>query len=232
MQPAVGSAVPLEVGIGLATTAWMAGAAAGWWAADLRVAGGADGQAQLITLTTSFALWPVLLLAGWRWASWQRRVATVALSRAAVADPRWQAEAHWAAGLQWWTPRQHLLELATVFGAPDVRLVRAWWVSWLGFRVAAYLVIWQLWAPARLTLPGWVSVMAMIVQLAAGGLAIALIASLSRAARTVQVTSPDRWFEPAPAPRTELLVELGVLFRLVTPGFVIGAFSILGAIVH
>jgi len=221
-----------QLGVGLATLGWLGGAAAASVAADQRLGQGPDGSSQLITLTTSFTVWPLLLLAGWAWSRWQRSLATIALSRATVADPRWQAEAHWATGRQWWVPRQHLLELATVFGGPDVRLVRAWWAGWIGFRLAAYLVIWQLWAPARLTLPGWVSWPAMVVQAVAGTLAIVLIGRLSAAAETVEVTSPDRWFEPGPGPRTGLLVELGILFRLVTPGLVLGAFSILGSLVH
>lgn len=221
-----------QLGVGVATLGWLAGAVAAAAAAEHRSGSGLDGTGQLITLSTSFALWPLLLLSGWAWSRWQRQLATIALSRASVADPRWQAEAQWAAGRQWWVPRRHLGELATVFGRPDVGLVRAWWVSWIGFRCAAYLVIWQLWAPPRLTLPGWVSWPAMAVQLVAGVLAIVLIGGLSAAAQNVEVTTPDRWFEPGPGPRTGLLVELGVLFRLVTPGFVLGLFSILGALIH
>lgn len=221
-----------QVTVGLATLGWMGGALAARAAAEHRLQAGPDGTGQLITLTTSFVLWPLLLVAGWAWSRWQRQLATIALSRRSVADPRWQADAHWAAGRQWWVPRRHLIELATALGGPDVRLVRTWWAGWLGFRCAAYVVIWQLWAPARLTLPGWVSWPVMAVQLAAGVLAITVIARLSAVAAQVEVTSPDRWFEPGPGPRTDLLVELGVLFRLVTPGFVVGAFSILGALVH
>lgn len=225
-------AILAQLGVSLATLGWMTGAVAAAVAADHRRAVGTDGQGQLITLATSFALWPLLMLAGWAWSRWQRQLATIALSRASVPEPRWQAEAHWATGRQWWVPRHHLLGLAEVFGSPDVRLVQAWWLSWVGFRVAAYLVIWQLWAPQKLTLPGWVSWPAMVVQLAAGVVALVLIGRLSRAAGAVEVTSPDRWFTPGPGPRTGLLVELGVLFKLATPGFVIGAFSILGTLVH
>lgn len=221
-----------QFGVGIAAVGWSAGAVAASVAAEHRLAAGLDGTGQAITLATSFLLWPLLLLAGWAWSNWQRRLATIALSRAPVADPRWQAEAHWATGRQWWVPRRHLIELATVLDGPDVRLVKAWWASWIGFRCAAYLVIWQLWAPPGLTLPGWATWPAIAVQGAAAALAILLIGRLSRAAAAVPVTSPDRWCEPGPGPRTGLLVELGVLFRLVTPGFVLGAFTILAALIQ
>ena len=221
-----------QFGVGVATLGWAGGAVAASVAAEHRLAVGPDGTGQAITLATSFLLWPLLLLAGWAWSRWQRRLATIALSRASVAEPRWQAEAHWAAGRQWWVPRRHLIELATVLGNPDVRLVKTWWVSWIGFRCAAYVVIWQLWAPPGLTLPSWVTWPAIAVQAAAAVLAIRLIGRLSRAAATVPLISPDRWYEPGPGPRTGLLVELGVVFRLVTPGFVLGAFTILAALVQ
>ena len=139
-----------QFGVGVAAAGWAAGAVAASTAAEHRLSVGPDGTSQAITLATSFLLWPLLLLAGWAWSRWQRRLATIALSRASVADPRWQAEAHWAAGRQWWVPRRHLIELATVLDGPDVRLVQGL-VGRAGSAsgVAAYLVVWQLWAPAR-----------------------------------------------------------------------------------
>ena len=64
-----------QFGVGVAALGWVGGAVAASVAAEHRLAVGPDGTGQAITLATSFLLWPLLLLGGWAWSRWQRRLA-------------------------------------------------------------------------------------------------------------------------------------------------------------
>lgn len=119
----------------------------------------------------------------------------------------------------WWEPARNVRRLGSYLLAPRHRwLVAAWWTSWVAFRLAGWLVMWQLWMPSRLLLdPTIVAIVAAAVTLASTALAVTLIHLLTTAllqrVRTPYVID----FVKRPFP----LFIVGIGCRVATPVVVI-----------
>jgi hypothetical protein len=177
----------------------------------------------LLVAPFAFALWLGFLVVGGVWAGWQRTIALVASQGNGVRDPNWHAMAWFSPVVMWWEPARNMRELSAYLLPPARgRLVSAWWVSWVLFRVSAWGVLWQLWMFPPLLLPPMVfGIAAVVVIVTSTLLGVVLIQMLTTRALALVRAQYTVEYGTRPFPYSVPLFVAGVMVRFLTPVVVI-----------